>query len=518
MHAPAGADARPIPPRFWWLKRFSLAAAVFVIAMIGVRIWWGHYADRRLQATIARYRAAGQPVTLEDFQTAPIPDEDNAAYYLKEAAAKIVQPEDVQIEFEALPANGQSCAKHAQAVERIIAANREPLRLLREARSRRIARWGVLFRSPALNVLLPHLAAQRRLAKLASVAAIHEHQTGRDAEAVAVLRDVLAQGPLAGNEEGFLISHLVGLAIENLAIQTLESVLPDLASAEVDSHGTSSMQPATRREIEAILAELLDEDEMRHSYRRSFYAERMLGIDTMQCLCDSRLSLAAVFGGPTALNRAVASLLAPSWKLEAVRAAKHVTCYAEAGVAVSWPAAQRFLPAEFDEPKSFAEQVARLLSFLAMHLDRAVQLQFRAYAQRRMAAIALAIRLYEIDHGDRPADLHDLVPAYLPGVPRDPFDPSNGIIRYRPDIPSPLLYSIGPNEIDEQGAIGWKSDGRIDLDVHDIPFYLNGDRPRRSATTTAAAMRGLEPANQPTSTQAVVDDEQVEDGAREQEE
>jgi hypothetical protein len=43
-------------------------------------------------------------------------------------------------------------------------------------------------------------------------------------------------------------------------------------------------------------------------------------------------------------------------------------------------------------------------------------------AGMRTVAIALAMRLYQIDHtGLRPASLSDLVPCYLPSVPQDPF-------------------------------------------------------------------------------------------------
>ena len=83
----------PIPPRFWWLRRLGAAAAVFVLSLAGVRVWWGHVAESRLQAKIAEYRAAGQPVLIEDFAVEPVPDEENGAYFLRQAAS-LAQPKE----------------------------------------------------------------------------------------------------------------------------------------------------------------------------------------------------------------------------------------------------------------------------------------------------------------------------------------------------------------------------------------------------------------------------------------
>jgi hypothetical protein len=62
-------------------------------------------------------------------------------------------------------------------------------------------------------------------------------------------------------------------------------------------------------------------------------------------------------------------------------------------------------------------------------------------AQRRMAATALAMRLYELDHGQRPESLGELVPRYLPAVPEDPFVENGQTIRYSIEADGPVLRS-----------------------------------------------------------------------------
>ena len=81
-----GENAIPVPVRYWWAKRIGVGFVVWMVVMLGVRWGWGCEADRRLNAEIAKYQAAGEPVFLEDFVTKPVPDEENAAKLYLEAA------------------------------------------------------------------------------------------------------------------------------------------------------------------------------------------------------------------------------------------------------------------------------------------------------------------------------------------------------------------------------------------------------------------------------------------------
>jgi hypothetical protein len=58
---------------------------------------------------------------------------------------------------------------------------------------------------------------------------------------------------------------------------------------------------------------------------------------------------------------------------------------------------------------------------------------------RRLAAAAIAIRVYEIDRGSRPESLQELVPGYLPRVPTDPMVKGNLPILYAPDESPPFV-------------------------------------------------------------------------------
>ncbi len=67
----------------------------------------------------------------------------------------------------------------------------------------------------------------------------------------------------------------------------------------------------------------------------------------------------------------------------------------------------------------------------------------------RKLELAIALRLYEFDHGEYPESLNTLVPQYLPVVPDDPFD--GATMRYRRIVAGCVVYSVGENLIDDEG-------------------------------------------------------------------
>jgi len=76
--------------------------------------------------------------------------------------------------------------------------------------------------------------------------------------------------------------------------------------------------------------------------------------------------------------------------------------------------------------------------------------QARSVAALRLVMAELAVRGYAAKNGKPPTALVELVPAWLPAVPLDPF--SNGPLVYRVTTNAFLLYSVGPDGKDDQGT------------------------------------------------------------------
>ena len=83
-------------------------------------------------------------------------------------------------------------------------------------------------------------------------------------------------------------------------------------------------------------------------------------------------------------------------------------------------------------------------------------------AQERLVAGELALRAYQTKRGRPPARLDDLVTNYLRRVPPDPF--TGQPMAYRPQGTHWLLYSVGPDGVDDGGRpAGRGSPARGDL-------------------------------------------------------
>jgi hypothetical protein len=82
-------------------------------------------------------------------------------------------------------------------------------------------------------------------------------------------------------------------------------------------------------------------------------------------------------------------------------------------------------------------------------LDYLPQTQLRRTAIARLLQADLAIRLYQREYGELPRDLEQLVPAYLPELPIDPY--SGQLLRYRNQGTDFILYSVGKDGRDDGG-------------------------------------------------------------------
>ena len=69
---------------------------------------------------------------------------------------------------------------------------------------------------------------------------------------------------------------------------------------------------------------------------------------------------------------------------------------------------------------------------------------------KQMTVTAIALKRYQLKHGNYPPDLNSLVPEFVPTVPLDPVDGQP--LHYRRNADETfLLYSVGENGVDDGG-------------------------------------------------------------------
>jgi hypothetical protein len=429
----------PYPPRYRWLKRVTVAGVIIAAAVVATRLWWGHVAQQRFDAFAAEKRARGEPVFPADLQPPPTTDGRNAAFYFLRAAGAVSKTAES-------PANGVITTpdylpyhpKWHEMAAKSVAANAAIYLDVRVARGLPDVDWGVAYTSPLMNVLLPHLNNSRKLANVLGDTALYHHFNGHDAEALELIADGRALGR-AADEPGFMLTHLVAAGVDALFLNRLETMAGGLQVAGLGPPATQpSARPAARQQVDALIAELLNDAPYQRNRRRALQGEAVGRIDTVRWV--SRDSV----------------VLRPMYLLDAIRAGQDNDRYLPAfeNPSLATRVAQ---PPPLDFASDFTTSASRMFSQMTnMTYNRVVQVNAQVLAERRFAAIALAMRLCFLEQGRYPVTLDLLVPRYLPAVPVDPFDPKGGPMRYvllnQNGQPRPVAYSVGENGVDDTGA------------------------------------------------------------------
>lgn len=491
----------PVRKHWRWTGRIYGVIGVFLLATLAARIWWGYYADGKLQAILDEIAARGEPIEWADLKPAPVSDDKNAAILYRKAAEipllaatnpdveppwrhrREPAPEPVpnadrlyRLRTMILPLvqSRDFRREHSAEMREIIKLSQGALALCRQGGQLEGCDWGIDFDAPAMDYTLPPMGDLRNLAKLLCLAALDAHIAGNDAAAVAYLQDVWAIGRHIGSVPS-VIGHFVAMAVDSLAANALETIMPDLAIG--DQPGRVS-----RESVENLIRALLDTTSLTSGLTYAMISERSMTHDTVE-------GFRASWGNAGELplpSRMILSLIDPMWKLDEVRLLHFYNAFIAATRESTHASMKARYRTMFPMLRDYEERswgsvkyYTRMLSAMLMPSleGNTFTMNCRGIAKRRMAGIALAMRLYEIDNGRRPAKLADMVPKYLPAIPADPFDSSNGLIRYLPDPKQPLLYSAGRNGRDDSGNFSIRKSGYVDRDEGDMPFFLNGDRP-----------------------------------------
>jgi hypothetical protein len=483
---PDGRYTLKARPRRRWLRRIGLALLVLVVGLVGTHGYLGWSAGRALREELDGYRRAGEPVTPADFAPRVVPDEQNAAVALGEAFKSIDTEGEAWQRFEEADKRAQIplSAEERAALGRVVEENAAALDRIRRAEGRPEVEWGVVLDAPvAILAEMKFLGQQRTLARLLGAATAVAHYEGNDAEALRRVEDMLFISR-AVDRQPMLLPHLVSIGVAAMACDVVVKSAPDMGVAGDGATGGGSRPPAVgpavarpagRAQVTALVRQLLNDAPLLASRRRMMLGERMSMVDAGIALSDGRLALTGITGTPTDHQRQGAALSGYLFRPMALNDARIMARYAttvrDALVASDLPSYNARIPHTTLEEMVEPRQLHLMASILTPSFNRVVMQDYKIIGIRRMTAVALACRLYALDHDGRlPAALADLVPAYLPDVPADPLTAGRPL-GYVPDRDRPRVYSVGEDGRDDGGyepspTATWKERQARSDDVH----------------------------------------------------
>jgi hypothetical protein len=394
----------------------------------------------KLQAKLDAISAAGYPVTcaeLDDWYAIP-ESAENAADYIIEAFSHYHKL-DAGEEFELMPVVGSAelpprteplAEETKTLITQYLVDNQQALELLHKGAAIEQSRYPIEL-SKGFETLLPDLSNIRTGAKLLQLeATLH----AENAEPQSAARSITSTFGLARSlsKEPILVSQLVRIACQALAVSTLE-------------HAINKTEFTDEQLVE--LSRTLANAEDHSTIFRAFVGERCLGVSFFEAPPAQISQL--VNGGSSQLSVLGITLykFAGLADRDAITYLDLMEDYIEAA---QLPTHQRRSASDAVVAKiGTIPKIHILLRAFMPALGRITMIDIRIIAQLRTARVGLAIERYRLASGSLPDALSDLVPTYLDGVPKDPFDDKG--LRYKKLETGFVVYSIGEDGNDDGG-------------------------------------------------------------------
>ena len=431
------------------LAAVLVQAAAFLAA--GRTLAWAWAAHERAGAE-REARAAGLLLSVAEFEATypPAPEQQDVADELIAVAAELnANRHDERFQsYDRNVSNGDG-PPDAETLGRMrgaVAAQRSAVNLLDAlaprldpAIARPAGNWPDFPAADGriLSKPLPHLNGQRELANLIRPLALSRAADGDHAAALRTARLGLGQSAAAGDGAS-LIEWFAANGVGALGAITLGDLAATLPPSEVDSEVAEEMRQTIRV--------LLDTTEIRADFERAIHGESLVGPDAIDSVADGDDLPGGLRrtpdGGPLAslqrlfVARSLAWLARPLMDRESAAYLRFMAQAARALGARTQREWERRAPGEAEVDMRLVSTplaALSLASYLLPNVERAGAAHYREVASRHRAAAALAVRLYQADHGGAlPPTLDALVPAYLPSVPRDPTSAANAPLGYDP--------------------------------------------------------------------------------------
>jgi hypothetical protein len=390
----------------------QMGCSIVVVLLITSICWgiWAAIAHRRLQAQIDAIVALHQPFRVDEVHSTPVPDDQNAAVLWKAAfaalAAKDTSPGlsgKTYADSAPLPATWFALEKQS------ISLNSNAVALASRAAKATEFDWGDKQFDPPTR--FPFSEAHH-MAIVLSDQLLYAHSVGDDSMSLEIASLMVKEAKAIDSSQVGL-AQMVGTNIQALATARLMAIVPEIKiDSPADSHSASQAQ------VRELISALLDETGESEDWCQALEFERFRMEFFLQQKRDHLWALRAMADRSEArsledlsVDRLV--LAAPSAvRAEEIMYSNYNGIAHRSRLAIMLGLKEGLRRSDVNDSLS-SDVFEGGVGNWRYEYER----RWNCVAGKRMAAIALAMKLYQIDHaGQRPASLTDIVPAYLKWV------------------------------------------------------------------------------------------------------
>jgi hypothetical protein len=416
------APSTPFPPRFKWLKRLTIVFILYLLTVLGVNLVVRHRLRAAFQARIAASHARGDQVLFADFERQSTPRDLNAADDLLDAAGALRSSKEYQLlpsDFSHVKMNYPLDAATLANARLFIHNNGGALALVRGSRKKAVCDWR-LGSGPGsmIDAMGDRLVRMQELAGALNLAIVVAHHDGRDADAIHYYCDSVYVARLMTADD-ILLPLLMCEGERTAASVAFGSIVPTLHVVRRRHPGSEDLNSVTIDELRSLLRDARDERWFRDAYARALRQDAMFMFDYLDAFERNRPPVIMTFwGDPCELNPRLRGLY-----LNAMLPILHrnaVELYDEGVADAGRVQSGRAIPSAPPATSPWRSQPPLGPNFHTKyaHVDRNMR---QGERQCRLLILALAIRLYKIDHGAQPRSLQALVGTELDQLPLDPI-------------------------------------------------------------------------------------------------
>ena len=324
----------------------------------------------------------------------------------------------------------------------------ETLDLLRQAAARPICRFTRDYTRPSVDMLIPEIQFLRNAARILAVSARYEASRG---EITAALDDVssIMKMSLHASSEPILISGLVGLAIDGIAVNVFIDLLPFI--------DVNSIALLKRNDIHAFLS-------TPPSLAKNIYGEEAFGLNVFSIFGTGefdQLELASfimddlnvpdsIYEQNIFFNPALAAYRIFLFPQDLAAYQQTMHSYQRIAESSDSYAGKQTVLKRIEDGLSSGRPKGFITTLLTPAIGKAIERVEKVRMQHATALVAIAATKFRIAHDGLPEKAASLVPDFLPFLPKDAFL-KDSHLRYSNKDDGVAIYSVGPNGKDDGG-------------------------------------------------------------------